>query len=188
MQKLFFTLGALLLLGTGYAQELKLSYFGETFTHYGVKGAYSTHVRSWEKVNRKDRAVVRSIIFSPGLAIYRHPQNHIGIIVMPELVYNRKNREGFFFETGVSPGLFRSFLEGKTYEVTNEGKLEQVPLAGRTAFIPSVFFGFGRDLSVSRPVPLSWFVRFHVLKQTPYNHSSLTRIALEAGISKPLTF
>lgn len=177
-----------MLLTSSYAQELKLSYFGETFTHYGAKGAYSTHIRSWEKVNRKDREVVRSLIFSPGLAVYRHPQNHVGIIVMPELGYKRQNSKGAFFDTGISLGLFRSFLEGKTYEVTNEGMLKQVHLAGRTAFMPSVFLGFGKDLSISRSVPISWFVRFHVLKQIPYNHSSLTRIALEAGVSRPLTF
>jgi len=188
MRKLFFTLAGLLLLTASYAQEVKLSYFGETFTHYGAKAAFSTHIRSWEKLNRKDKAVVRSLVFSPALAIYRHPQNHIGIIVMPEIAFQRQNSKGAFFETGLSPGLFRSFLEGKTYEVTNEGQLEQVRLAGRTAFMPSAFIGFGKNLQVSQSVPVSWFVRFHVLKQMPYNHSSLTRIALEAGISKPLTF
>ncbi|MEQ8415982.1 MAG: hypothetical protein RIB71_15995 [Imperialibacter sp.] len=187
MHKIIFLPVALLFFSSIRAQEVKLSYFGETFTHYGVKGAYSLPLYSWEKTNRSEKTKNSALVFSPGLAIYRHTGNHIGVIVMPEVSYKTVNQKGSLFETGISPGLFRSFYEGQTFEVSEEGTLERKHLAGRAAFMPSLFVGFGKDLSVQKQIKLTWFCRFHVLKQIPYNKSSLTRIAFEAGISKPLT-
>jgi hypothetical protein len=112
----------------------------------------------------------------------------VGLIVMPDVSYRRKNEKGRIFEAGISPGLFRSVLEGKVYEVNEAGELEKLTLAGRTAFMPTVFIGIGKDLSVKKGIELSWYTRLNVMKQIPYNASSLTRIAFEIGIVKPLIF
>lgn len=170
------------------SQELKVAYFGESFTHYGLKGGYSLTLRSADRQTKKGRTITNALAFTPGLAIYRHAHNHVGLIVMPDVSYKRKNEKGRTFETGFSPGIFRSFLEGKVYEVNEAGELEKVALAGRTAFMPTVFIGIGKDLSVKQGIPLSWYARLNVMKQIPYNASSLTRFAIELGIVKPLIF
>ena len=125
MHKIIFLPVALLFFSSARAQEAKLSYFGETFTHYGVKGAYSLPLYSWEKTNRREKTRNSALVFSPGLAIYRHTGNHIGVIVMPEVSYKTVNQKGSLFETGISPGLFRSFYEGQTFEVSKESTLRE---------------------------------------------------------------
>jgi len=186
MRQLIFSTVALLFFSYAEAQNVRLSYFGETFTHYGVKGAYPVVLHSWVREGTKGNTN-GAFIFSPGLAVYRHPANHIGVIVMPEVFYQKKNPRGGMLEAGVSPGLFRSFLEGQTFEVTEDGSPTRKHLAGQTGFMPSVFIGTGKDLMVKKGIPLEWFWRFHILRQVPYNKSGLTRIAFEAGISKPIT-
>ena len=188
MRRIIFILGCSLCFLRAGAQEVKLSYFGESITHYGLKGAYALTLRATDRDTRKGKPINHAYAFSPGVAIYRHPQNHIGIIILPELSYKRKRETGGFIEAGLAPGLFKTFLEGKTFEVSPEGELERVRLAGRLAFLPTAFFGFGNDLSTKKDQSLSWYARIILMKQIPYNASSLTRFAIELGISKPLTF
>jgi hypothetical protein len=188
MHKFIFLVACVLTFQSAASQELKVAYFGESFTHYGLKGGYSINLRSVDKQTKKGRSVSNALAFTPGLAIYRHAHNHVGLIVMPDVSYRRKNEKGRIFEAGISPGLFRSVLEGKVYEVNEAGELEKLTLAGRTAFMPTVFIGIGKDLSVKKGIELSWYTRLNVMKQIPYNASSLTRIAFEIGIVKPLIF
>lgn len=186
MQRVLFFIACIVFGYSGNAQEVRLSYFGESLTHYGLKGAYAMPLYSAEKTSKREVLKIRSLHLAGGLAVYRHTQNHVGVILSPELSYHRQKQHGGFIEAGLSPALFKSFLEGTTYEVAEDGQLAKVPLAGRLAFMPSVFFGFGGHLSRSQASSLSWFGRINLMKQMPYNASSLTRFALEAGIRKPL--
>lgn len=161
--------------GTASAQNLKLAYFGESITHYGLKAGYE---RSFSKNNRW--------LASGNLAVYRHPHNHIGVILSPEVAWRRVNSKGRFIEAAFAPSLFHYFYEGKTFRVNDEGVFKKIPLAGRTAFLPTISFGFGRDLSIKKDIPLMWYSRINVMRQYPYNASSLMRMSIELGIIKKL--
>lgn len=187
MRKLLFFSAALFWAGVASCQHVSLGYFGETVTHYGVKGGIGFTIEQFDKEKRNGRLASHSFSVAPSLAIYRHAHNHVGLILMPDVTYGRQNHRDGIFEAGISPGLFRSFLEGKTYEVI-DGELQRKKLAGRTAFMPAVFAGFGKNLAVTKNIPLSWYCRAYVMKQVPYNASSLTRFAVELGIVKPITF
>ncbi len=168
---------------TAQAQAIRVAYFGETVTHYGVKVAYESPIYRYQK---KASSTQKSFLFTPGLAVYRHPANHVGVILSPEFAYRRLGRRGGTFELAISPSYFRYFLEGQTFEVGENGQFERVPLAGRHAFLPTVSIGWGKDLSVRRQIPLAWYARLNVMQQRPYNASSLLRFGIELGIIKPL--
>ncbi|WP_031527437.1 hypothetical protein [Dyadobacter crusticola] len=160
------------------AQSLRVGYFGETVTHYGLRAAYDQPIAS--KVSKRNSAH-KILYWSAGLAAYRHPQNHVGLIVSPELGYRRIGKRGSLFEFALSPAYFRYFLEGRTFEATPEGDFRRVRMAGGNAFLPTVSVSLGHDLSVRRQVPLAWYVRLNVMQQRPYNTSHLTRFGIEAG-------
>jgi hypothetical protein len=164
------------------AQQLRFAYFGETVTHYGLKVGYEQPLR----VRLRPSSVRHEWLLVPGLAAYRHPHNHVGVIASPELAYRRTGRRGGLVEWAVSPSYFRYFLDGRTYEVGSDGTFHRVPLAGRSAFLPTVSFSIGRDYSVRRQVPISWYARLNLMQQRPYNASRLLRFGVEAGIIKPL--
>ncbi len=172
---------ALLTVGMTAAQgqSIRLGYYGETVTHYGLKVAYERPI--WGHVNVRNQAS-KQFLIAPSLAAYRHPQNHIGFILSPELTYRRVGRRGGLFDLSVAPAYFRYFLDGYTYKVGQNGDFERVRLAGGSAFMPTVSVGVGRDLSVKHHLPLSWFTRLNVMQQRPYNVSQLTRFSLEAGV------
>jgi hypothetical protein len=184
MKTLLIIFGLLLLsLLSLRAQSLRVSYYGETITHYGLKAAYEWPV--WSYTKQRNQAQ-KKLLFAPGLAVYRHPHNHIGLVFSPELTYRRTSRRGGIFEAGIAPAYFRYFLEGTTFEVNDSGELTRVPLAGGNAFLPTVSIGFGKDLSIRRQLPLSWYTRLNLMQQRPYNTSALIRFSLEAGVNIPL--
>lgn len=165
-----------------YAQSLRLGYFGETVSHYGLRVAYLKPVA----VSVSARNTQRMLYGSLGVAGYRHLQNHIGLIVSPEIGFRRIGKKGALFEFSLSPAYFRYFLEGKTYEATTDGDFDRVRFAGGNAFMPTLSLGIGHDLSIRRKVPLAWYVRLNLMQQRPYNTSHLIRFALEAGTLIPL--
>lgn len=180
MRRLLYSL-ALFALGltASKGQSLRLGYYGESVTHYGLKVAYERPIHSYVKNRNQAR---KTFLFAPGLAVYRHPQNHIGFILSPELTYRRVGRRGGLLDLSVAPAYFRYFLDGTTYEADDTGDFRRVRLAGGSAFMPTVSVGIGRDLSVKHHLPLSWYTRLNVMQQRPYNTSHLTRFGLEAGV------
>ncbi|GAB3178061.1 hypothetical protein [Telluribacter humicola] len=165
------------------AQALRVGYYGETITHYGLKVAYELPLHSYIKEKNQAR---KTFLFAPGLAVYRHPHNHIGLVVSPELTYRRTSRRGRIFELGLAPSYFHYFLEGTTYTPDGPDDFKQVRWAGGNAFMPTAFVGIGKDLSVRKNIPLAWYTRLNVMQQRPYNTSTLMRFSLEAGVTIPL--
>ncbi|WP_247237156.1 hypothetical protein [Telluribacter sp. SYSU D00476] len=165
------------------AQALRAGYYGETVTHYGLKVAYELPLRSYVK---EKNGAQKTFLFAPGLAAYRHPHNHIGLVLSPELTYRRTSRRGRTFEVGLAPSYFRYFLEGTTYTPDGPDDFKQVRWAGGNAFLPTAFIGIGKDLSVRKNIPLAWYTRLNVMQQRPYNTSTLMRFSLEAGVTIPL--
>lgn len=80
------------------AQSLRVGYSGETLTHYGLKVAYELPLRSY--IQEKNRAQ-KAFLFAPGLAAYRHPHNHVGLVLSPELTYRRTSGRGRLFDVEV---------------------------------------------------------------------------------------
>ena len=163
-------------------QSVRISYYGETFTHYGLKAAYEYPLLSKIKEQNQSR---KMLLIAPSAALYRHPHNHFGIIIAPELMYRRIGKRGALFEAGIAPAYFRYFLEGSTYQVAANGELERVRYAGGNAFLPTVFAGIGRDMSIRHGLPFTWYTRLNISQQRPYNTSSLTRFSLEIGAIFP---
>ncbi|RRB04999.1 hypothetical protein EHT25_12845 [Larkinella rosea] len=165
------------------AQQLRVAYFGETVTHYGLKVAYEHPLISRTITRNSAR---KEFLFTPGLAVYNHPDNHVGVIVSPELAYQRSGRRGGVFEVSLSNSYFRYFLAGQTFEVDETGGFRRVRMAGRGAYLPTVSVGFGQDLSIRKNRSLAWYARLNLMQQRPYNASTLMRFGIECGIRKPL--
>ncbi|SDL11293.1 hypothetical protein SAMN05421823_104409 [Catalinimonas alkaloidigena] len=175
---------ALLFTNEGRAQTWRIAYYGETVTHYGLKVGTQYPLKTSERLKKTEARVTRNWLFTPGVALYRHPQNHVGLVVAPEITYQRLGPKGGLLEAGIAPSYFRYFLEGQTYRVTPSGELQKKAWAGRSTFLPTLSLGIGKDLSVKKRIPLAWYTRLNWSVQVPYNASFLPRVALEAGIIK----
>ncbi len=173
-----FTFGLLILTNAVVAQSVRLAYFGETITHYGIKTAFEYPLLSFVKQRNQAR---KMLLAAPSVSVYRHPHNHFGVILSPELVYRRIGRRGGLFEASIAPAYFRYFLDGTTYEVAQNGELERIKMAGRNAFLPTVSLGTGKAFTLHH-LPLMWYSRLNIMQQRPYNTSVLTRFSVELGL------
>lgn len=170
-------------------KNIRIAYFGETVTHYGLRCGTEYTLRHTEKSKSNGSITSNDLYFGLSLTVYRHPHNHIGLILAPELGWRHTGRRGGIVQAALSPGLFRSIYEGKTWQTSENGQLERVRLAGQWGFMPGASVGFGHRLGRSaRPAKseMSWYCNLHYLRQYPYNHAFLNRIALEAGIIKKM--
>lgn len=167
-----------------YAQNLRLAYFGETLTHYGLRGGMEYTLRHAEKSKSGGRISANDLYFGLKLTLYRHPHNHVGLILAPELGWRHIGKRGGIVQAALSPGLFRSFYEGATWRSDGDGRFERVPLAGQWGFLPGVSVGYGHRLGKAPDAPYSWYLNLHYLRQYPYNRSYLHRPAIELGIIK----
>lgn len=163
------------------AQQYRVAYFGETITHYGARVGWENTLAANDRV-RSNGSIRHELLFSINLSVFRHPNNHIGVALSPELGWRRTAQGGGIVQAAISAGLFRSFYEGKTYRTTPEGQLKRTPLAGQWGFMPGFSLGVGRDLSVKGNLPLLVFANAHGLVQYPYNKTILLRPALEVGV------
>ena len=165
--------------------SLTMAYFGETITHYGLSVGCEYGLYGWHKQKQRSKGTLKTLdhAFVAGLhlAAFRHPRNHYGVIVYPTLGYARTKTKGAYFQTGVSLGYMRVFLNGETYTVNLDGELKRRPLASRGAFLPGVYVGWGKDLSRTIGLPLIWYLKPSIMLQIPYNATVLPRLALEVG-------
>ncbi len=163
------------------AQNVRLSYFGENVTHYGIRGGLEYALHHSEKP--KDNSTVQhDLTFGVHLTLFRHPNNHFGVILSPELGWRRTGKRGGMVQAALSPGLIRSIYEAKTYKTDEIGGFQQVTLAGQWGFLPGISLGVGKDFSVKHDTPIILFTNVHYMRQYPYNKTYLIRPALEAGI------
>jgi hypothetical protein len=183
MKPLFISLLSLLPLLSFGQHQLRAAYFGETITHYGVKIAYDKPFKEWGKTKESDARIKKEFLYGGSFTAFRHPHQLVGLIVSPEITWRRTGKRGGLFDVAIAPAYFRYFYEGKTYEYTGTD-FHKIPLAGRSAFLPTLSVGGGRDLSVNQGIPFMWYYRLNVMRQYPYHASSLMRFAIEAGVIK----
>ncbi|MDX2285535.1 MAG: hypothetical protein NW241_15315 [Bacteroidia bacterium] len=168
------------------AQTMRLSYFGETLTRYGLRTGLEHTLAAAESRSPAGRLRTHACIFATTLTLFRHPHNHLGLILAPEIGWRYTGGRGLILQAALTQGLFRSFYEGKTYEPGPGGALRRVPLAGQWGYLPGCSAGFGQDLSRTGPSPLKWTVHAHYMAQMPYSTTFQHRFAIEFGIIHPL--
>lgn len=163
-------------------QQLRLAYWGETLTHYGLRTGVEFTLRQTEKAQKQGGTATQRLLGSANLSIYRHPDNHIGAILAPELGWRRTGKSGSVLQAAVSAGVFRSFYEADTWELHTNGSFEKVPLAGQWGFLPGLSLGMGHDFSIKGKAPFLLFANIHYMQQHPYNTSFLHKAAIEVGV------
>jgi hypothetical protein len=143
----------------------RLAYFGETLTHYGFRVA-------------RDQHLSKTIYLGASFSAYRHPGNHLGALLAPEIGWRYSGKRGLFLQSALSAGLYRSFYEGATYTPRAEGGFKKIPLAGQWGFMPGFSVGAGYDFLPEKKKNWALYCQLHYLRQ--YLHKA----ALELGVLK----
>jgi hypothetical protein len=183
-------MGALLwLLVTGspvFAQNMRVSYFGETLTHYGLRAGVEQPFGGSERTLANGRVARTEWLASVSLAVFRHPHNHLGLALLPEILWRHTGGTGWMVQAGLTPGVIRTFYEGKTFQPGPDGGWERVRFAGQWGALPGASLGGGWEFARQSGQPFTLYTGLSTFAQYPYNEKALGRFALEVGMIKKI--
>ncbi|MBN2263896.1 MAG: hypothetical protein JW735_13330 [Prolixibacteraceae bacterium] len=171
-----------------YAQKenksptFKISYFGEMITHPGLKFGVE-HQLFLKESRKKQKEIKHQIISCLNIGGYTHFKFNTNLFLNTEIGYRHTCSGGFIYETMIGIGYLRTFINGKTYTVTNNGSISEIFLAGSNSFMPSFSLGFGADVKNKNNCIKAWYIKPVLFLQMPYNSSILPHLAIETGIN-----
>jgi len=159
--------------------------FADNLAHPGFKVGYQTPFRDWVKVRQKKKGEItkyKSLYYGGDVGYYRHPKNHHGITISPNVSYLRIKENGKFFHLKLDLGYHRSIVDGKVYTVNDEGAFDRKSGYGQNTFYNSLSFSFGKSLDVTKNIPLRYFWGFGLSGRYPFNHFYLPAFRLNFGV------
>ena len=162
------------------ASTLSVGYFGELVTHPGFTLG----------IERSLSTTKHFTVFATGeVGGYTHTRNQTGVFADVQTGYRFKTRSGFFFDQALGLGYLHTFLNGgKLFEVSADRQAYEVADGGRPHIMPLVRLGTGYDFSSNHRGNWLVYARMRFFWQYPFNHYALVHTALEAGLSKTLTW
>lgn len=169
--------------------SISYSYFGEMITHPGFKLGVNYQLKHWEKdqgtkKTGETQPISKSILIGPTIGFFYHKRYQTGLFIMPEVKYKRQNQQGRFYELGVGLGYLRTFIPN-TYEVNENGEVRATS-AGHHYFATSYFVSFGKDLSVTKNIPVAYFIKPQFLYAVPNFPKGTGYFAFEIGMNYKL--
>lgn len=163
----------------------QFSYYGDLLFHPGIEIGCQMPLKNWTKVKTKKKKEVtkhKSLNTGADFIYYWHPKHHHGLILCPNISYQRTKINGRYFQVKFGLGYHRSFVDGLTYTVDNDGKVESKRFVGQNTLYNSFAFDFGKDLRVEKELPLRWFFQIGISGRYPYNKSYLPNIHTGVGV------
>ncbi len=161
--------------------HLRVAYFGEFITHpgfkLGVETPFSVRLKEKKRITKE-----KSKLLAASVGMYHHVDNHYGTFLLTEVGGKGTRPKGFTTERWMGIGYFRSWLASPTFEVDDNGEVDQLTGAGRNRVMLSFAYGIGWDLS-RHGLPLRWNLKPTLFLEIPYNNTIMPRVAWEMGVS-----
>ncbi len=149
------------------------AYFGETFTHPGVRlGAERTLV---------ERGGYQ-LLATADVTHYVHRRNHIALGAGLGLGNRYTGMSGWYVDGILSVAYLHAWPQGDVYARGDDGQVAQVFDPGRPYVAPEFSVGFGLDLARRAVAPLRVFVRLGAFGQYPFNGYMLPHLTGQVGV------
>lgn len=160
-----------------YSNRLSVAYSGEMIFHYGINVAY--HRSFSDRLSRRIRP-----FYGLNMTGYRHPKNHISLLIMPEVGYAYKAPSGFSTSLSAQAGYMRRFYDGETFAVDSQGQVSKRPWAGTNALAYGISGSLGWELGQPHRRQTDVFIQPKLLWEYPYNTKSLFHPFINIGFSR----
>lgn len=192
MKKLFFILLGLFSLLSAKAQNatelpqtgIKASLdrnFKSTGFAIGIEKPYKvTQVEKQKKWGVKTILKERYWAFNVGF--YHQNTFHDNLYLLAEWQMRRQKSKGWFFEFAPGVGYSRTFLDGTTYQVVDNGEVTHKSISGYNYALLSLTGGVGYDFSKKMDTPIKVFLKPNLSFFAPYNSSLYMRPSMSLGI------
>jgi hypothetical protein len=163
-----------------------VSYYGEYFSHYGLRITTELPLLTKDKVKTKNSGKIvnkrKDVFITGNIGGYFQKRNNIGILIGSELGYRKTRKKGFKYEFLFGLDYLHTFLQGDTYEVGEDGDVKRVKLAGQSNLMIPFSVGFGYDFNYYYNRPISVCIKPGFFIQYPYNIAVAIRPTIDFGI------
>lgn len=173
-------------LGYSRITGIGVSYYGEYFTHYGLKigTEYSIKQKNKTKTKKSSKQIHKrkEVFLTANIGSYIHKRSHVGLFLSSEIGYRKTIRKGFKYEMLIGLGYLHTFLQGDTYEVNDDGTVDRVYLAGQPNLMIPFSIGLGYDFNFHYKKPFSLHLKPSFFIQYPYNQAIAIRPVVDLGL------
>jgi len=176
----------------GFSQEsirpihgITLGYFNDRFGSHGMRTGYNytfyEKTRSGENKSKNSH----TFLLKGNLSFFIHPRADISFVLNASCGYKYTSKQGLLVEPlHVGFGGIYSFLNGKTFEVDNNGNVSSGISGYSTFILPYVqVLGLGYDFRRKRNLPLSISASIDVYSQRNINTNSWLRLATPISLT-----
>ena len=148
--------------------------------HVGIERPYKLSLTDTLAAKRS-RTVYRQNCLVYSLGMYHHKTFHTNFFLQVEWIRKRQRSRGFYFENGFGTGISRTFLDGATFTVSDDGEVSKVSMAGNYYWITSVGGSIGYNMKMKYNKPVSVYLRANLIVMVPYNGLIYPRPTIELG-------
>ncbi|CAG5080545.1 hypothetical protein [Parvicella tangerina] len=168
------------------SKSISLSYFGEMITHPGLKIGYNhqLHLKIHHKKRKSEKMdeyiyVRRSYLLGISAGGFNHNRYQSGYFTVLEPKYRVESKSGLFYEMGLGGGYMKTLTPSIYVE---NGDLKE-KYFHNDYFITSISASIGRNMSLSRNVPLEWLIKPQFIYALPNFPKGVGYFVLEIGVS-----
>ena len=177
---------------------LRTGLFLDSGLHPGLKFGKSYILKEKEKSRKhlfkfkqnKHGNKVKTVqyLLDGNAGFYNHPNNHFGTFVGVGLTrFRLRERTGITYGFSFELSYLRRFYNNKTYELTDNGTIRRVPLAGTNNVVFALSPSFGKIMGTKKGKE-GWHLYFKPsLQILTYNHSFVPNATLEIGVTVNMT-
>jgi hypothetical protein len=165
---------------TVYPDYFSIGYFGEKIFHPGI----TVSIANMALIDNDSLVKRNRLDYGLSLVGYIHSKNHVGLHFKPQLTYYHLFDKSFEVGLKAEMGYMRRFYPGETFEVSDNGEIKKLWLAGQNAFIFGTYISFGQNYWVFKNRQFRWFIEIGAFWEYPYNGYSLMHPSVALGISK----
>ncbi len=160
--------------------SIKAAYMG-SIIYPGFKLGIERPFKVIQKEN-KSKTISKERYWTYNLGFYKHKTFHSNTYLLVERQKRRQYPNGFFIETAPGIGYSRTFLDGETYKVDNNGTVSKKSAIGHNYAMLSFAAGLGYDFSKKKEIPIKAYFKPSVFILTPFNSFVYARPTVELGV------
>lgn len=165
-----------------------LSYYGDYLgfkpgIHIGIDRPVLVFRKQNTTTGNSFPRVERTFLTSYNFIIYHHTGYNTSMQLYPALVVRSIRSHGLLLDMQIGTGVSRTFLDGPTYIIGNNGSVKKVKAAGSWYWTASVAPSLGWDLHrISRKLSFQLFLSPDIWMQYPYNKGVLFHFSAQVGV------
>jgi hypothetical protein len=118
---------------------------------------------------------------SYSLGMYHHPDFHTNYFLQTEWLARRQKSKGFFYESAFGVGLSRTFVDGATFSVSDNGEVANEPFSGNWYGLASIGISIGYNANIRQGKPYSIYLKNRMIVLFPHNSLFNLRPTVELG-------